>query len=224
MKTKYITAKLVVVAVVSAVLVLISLKAGGGSLEPPGPPGSAEASMPSLSEIYTASSGTQPPPLPLAFDMFLKIDVIPGESTDDKHKDWIELLSFSHGVSQPATVVGGPTGERCQHQDFSFVKTLDKASPKLALSCCKGEHIKEVRIELCRAGGNKQRYMEYLLSDVIVSSVKPNAGTRSGDVLPLEEVSFNYGKIEWTYTIISAEGVPAGNVIAQWDLVANKGS
>jgi bacteriocin-like protein len=27
-----------------------------------------------------------------AFDRFLKIDGIPGESTDDKHKDWIEIL------------------------------------------------------------------------------------------------------------------------------------
>jgi type VI secretion system secreted protein Hcp len=223
-KTKYVTAKLVVVAVVSAVLVLISLKAGGGSLEPPGPPGSPEASMPSLSEIYAASSGTNPPPLPLAFDGFLKIDSIPGESTDDKHKDWIEILSFSHGVSQPATVVGGTTTERCQHQDFSLVKTLDKASPKLALSCSEGEHIKEVRIELCRATGDKQKYMEYKLSDVIVSSVNPSAGTMSGQDRPIEEVSFNYGKIEWTYTIIGADGLPAGNVIAQWDLMANKGS
>jgi len=223
-KTKYITAKLVVVAVVSAVLVLISLKAGGGSLEPPGPPGSAEASMPSLSEIYAASSGTQPPPLPLAFDMFLKIDAIPGESTDDKHKDWIEILSYSHGVSQPARVVGGGALEPCQHQDFSLVHTLDKASPQLALYCCNGKHIPEVAIELCRAGGDKRKYMEYVLSDVIVSSVKPSAGTRSGDTLPLEEVSFNYGKIEWTYTIIGADGLPHGDIVTSWDLMANKGS
>lgn len=223
MKTKYITAKLVVVAVVSAVLVLISLKAGGGSLEPPGPPGSAEASMPSLSEIYAASSGTQPP-LPLAFDMFLKIDAIPGESTDDKHKDWIELLSFSHGVSQPSRVVGGGAVEPCQHQDFSLVHTLDKASPQLALYCCNGKHIPEVAIELCKAGGDKRKYMEYVLSDVIVSSVKPSAGTMSGQPLPLEEVSFNYGKIEWTYTIIGADGLPHGDIVASWDLMANKGS
>jgi type VI secretion system secreted protein Hcp len=180
--------------------------------------------MPSLSEIYAASSGTQPPPLPLAFDMFLKIDEIPGESTDDKHKDWIELLSYSHGVSQPSRVVGGGGAEPCKHEDFSLVKLLDKASPKLALYCCDGKHFPKVEIELCRATGDKQKYMEYVLSDVIVSSVKPSAGTRINDVLPLEEVSFNYGKIEWTYTIIGEDGLPAGDVIAQWDLTANRGS
>ena len=36
----------------------------------------------------------------MAFDAFLKIATIPGESTDDKHKDWIEVLSYSWGVSQ----------------------------------------------------------------------------------------------------------------------------
>ena len=34
----------------------------------------------------------------MAFDAFLKIDGIPGESTDDKHKDWIEVLSFDFGM------------------------------------------------------------------------------------------------------------------------------
>jgi type VI secretion system secreted protein Hcp len=34
----------------------------------------------------------------MAFDAFLKIDGIPSESTDDKHRDWIEILSFSHNL------------------------------------------------------------------------------------------------------------------------------
>jgi type VI secretion system secreted protein Hcp len=105
-----------------------------------------------------------------------------------------------------------------------MVHTLDKASPKLVLSCCKGEHIPEVKIELCRATLDKQKYMEYKLSDVIVSSVKPSAGTLTGQVRPLEEVSFNYGKIEWTYTPIGADGRPQANIVASWDLMANKGS
>ena len=33
----------------------------------------------------------------MAVDYFLKIDGIDGESQDDKHKDWIEVLSFSWG-------------------------------------------------------------------------------------------------------------------------------
>ena len=68
----------------------------------------------------------------MAFDAFIKIDGIPGESTDDKHKDWIEILSFHWGVSQPSSggrsTGGAASAERCNHTDFSIVHTLDKAS------------------------------------------------------------------------------------------------
>jgi len=165
----------------------------------------------------------------MAFDAFLKIDGIPGESTDDKHKDWIEVLSYSHGISQPSggsrSTGGAATSGRADHQDFSIVKVLDKASPKLDLSCCNGKHIKTVTLELCRATEDKQKYMEYKISDVIVSSVRPGGSAQGGETLPLEEVSFNYGKIEWTYTATDHKtGKPAGDVKAQWDSTANKGA
>ena len=71
----------------------------------------------------------------MAFDAFLKIDGVPGESTDDKHKDWIEVLSFNFGESQPssatASSAGGATTERVNFQDFGVVKHIDKSTPKL---------------------------------------------------------------------------------------------
>jgi len=164
----------------------------------------------------------------MAFDAFLKIDDIKGESTDDKHKDWIEVLSYSHGLSQPvagsASSGGARSAERCNHQDFSIVKTLDAASPKLALFCCNGKHVKEIKIELCRATGDKQKYMLYTLSDVLISSVRPGGSAQGGESLPLEEVSFNYGKIEWTYTATDHKtGKPSGDVKANWSVIENKG-
>ena len=164
----------------------------------------------------------------MAFDAFLKIDGVPGESTDDKHKDWIEVLSYSTGVSQrssgSASTAGGASAERADFQDFSIVKALDKASPKIALACAKGTHIKEVKLELCRAGGDKVKYMEYKLSNCIVSSYRPGGSGHGGETLPLEEVSFNYGKVEWTYTQQKREdGSGGGQVAANWDLQANKG-
>lgn len=164
----------------------------------------------------------------MAFDSFLKISTVPGESTDDKHKDWIEIMSFSWGVSQPATGSsssgGARSAERCNHQDFSITKTLDKASPKLFLSCCKGEHIPAVTVELCRATGDKTKYMEYKLTDVIISSVRPGGTSKAGEALPLEEVAFNYSKIELTYTETDHKtGKPKGDVKGNWDLSANKG-
>ncbi len=164
----------------------------------------------------------------MAIDMFLKLSTIPGESQDDKHKEWIEILSYSHGVSQRSagsrSSGGAASSGRCDHSDLSVVKTLDKASPKLALACCKGDHIPEVKLELCRATGDKQKYMEYKLTDVIVSGVRPGGSAQGGDSLPLEEVAFNYGKIEWIYTETDHKtGKGKGDVKTHWDVVSNKG-
>jgi len=162
-----------------------------------------------------------------AFDMFLKIEGVPGESTDDAHEDWIEVLSFSHGVSQPSSgsLSSGTSrsAERCDHQDFSVIKTLDKASPKLALLCSKGQHIPEVILVLCRSGGDKSKYMEYKMTDVIVSSVG-YGGSAGTEERPVEEVTLNYTKIEWTYTEYDPiSGKSKGDVKTYWDVELNKG-
>lgn len=161
----------------------------------------------------------------MAFDAFLKIDGIPGESTDDKHKDWIEITSFSHSLEQPASATassaGGATAERVNHSTFNFTHLLDKASPKLYEACCTGKHIKEVTLELCRAGGDKMKYMEIKMEQVIVSSVAPSGA--AGQDFPSEAVRLSYGKIKWTYTQQKrADGAGGGNVSAGWDLTTNK--
>ena len=46
----------------------------------------------------------------MAFDAFLKIDGIPGESADAKHKDWIDVLSYGFGIQQPTSAYSA-TGE-----------------------------------------------------------------------------------------------------------------
>lgn len=164
----------------------------------------------------------------MAFDAFLKIDGIPGESTDDKHKDWIEVSSFNLGISQPsagaASSGGARSAERADFDDFSVTKALDKASPKLSVYVCKGDHIKEVKLELCRATGEKSKYMEYKMEDVLVTSHRPGGSSQGGESLPTEEVSFNYGKITWTYTETDHKtGKAKGNLSTHWSLVENKG-
>jgi len=162
----------------------------------------------------------------MPFDAFLKLAGIEGESTDAAHEKWIEILSFSHGISQmkggSVSATGAHAGQRADFTDFSIVKTLDKTSPKLALACADGTHFTDATIEICKAGGDKQKYMEYKLSDVLVSSFRPGGSAQGGDALPLEEVSLAYAKINWTYTVIDKAGKPAGNVPAGWDLAANK--
>jgi len=161
----------------------------------------------------------------MAADTFLQIDKIPGESTDAKHKGWIEVLSFNHGVSQMGSASqssgGAKTSARCDHQDFSIVKELDKASPELNLQCCQGTHIPKMTLELCTATTEKQPYMKYLFEGVIVSSVSIGGG---GGGTPTESVTFNYSKLNWVYVELDNKtGKKKGEVKKWWDLKENKG-
>jgi len=165
----------------------------------------------------------------MAFDAFLKISTIPGESTDDKHKDWIEVLRFRLAMRQSSagqrSTGGAATAGRVNVKPLVVLKLLDKASPKLALACCTGEHIPEVRLQLCRATGDKTPYMEYILNDVIVTQVSRGANNDQELPLPMEEVAFDFGTITWKYTQPDHRtGKPVGEVKAHWDLIANTGA
>ena len=66
-------------------------------------------------------------------DYFLKIEGIDGESADAKHKGDIQLESFSWGETNSGSHSSGGGGGagKVSMQDFHFVMTANKASPKL---------------------------------------------------------------------------------------------
>jgi type VI secretion system secreted protein Hcp len=159
----------------------------------------------------------------MAVDYFLKIDGIPGESHDDKHKDEIDLLSFSWGETQTGTSAGGggAGGGKVSMQDFHFVMKVNKATPKLILACATGEHIKQGILTCRKAGKEQQEFLKYTFSDLLISSYQ-TGGSSSGDEIPMEQVSFNYSKMQIEYKAQKADGSLDGPVKAGYDLKLNK--
>jgi type VI secretion system secreted protein Hcp len=118
---------------------------------------------------------------------------------------------------------GGGTTERVDVEDMDLVKHLDKASPKLYELCCNGKHLKDATLELCRAGGDKTKYLEVKMEQVVISSARPSGKSEGSDGFPTEKISLNFGKVKWTYTQQKrADGSGGGNVAGGWDLTANK--
>jgi type VI secretion system secreted protein Hcp len=159
----------------------------------------------------------------MAVDYFLKLDGIEGESHDDKHKNEIDLLSWSWGETQTGThsAGGGGGAGKVDMQDFHFVMSVNKASPKLMLACASGEHIKKAVLTCRKAGKDQQPFMLVTMSDLLVSSFQTGGSGHGGEV-PNDQISLNYAKIEWEYKEQKADGTLGGAIKAGWDLKANK--
>lgn len=145
-----------------------------------------------------------------ATDIFIKIGDIKGESTDDKHKDWIEVLSYSWGQSGPSRNAPkpqqpvGPPQAACT-QEFKITKPVDQASPVLFARSATGTIIPSATLTLRKTDSTGLDYLVLTLSDVMISSVQE--GGTTDDNRPTEAVSLTYGSVEVTYKPQSASGM-----------------
>ena len=157
-----------------------------------------------------------------AVDYFLKIDGIEGESMDKAHPKEIQLESWSWGETQSgshAAGMGGGAG-KVSMQDFHFTMPVNKASPKLMLACATGEHIKKAILTCRKAGKEQQEFLVYTFSDLIVSSYQ-TGGSHGANVLPTEQISLNFAKIETEYKAQKPDGSLDSPVKAGYDLKQN---
>jgi type VI secretion system secreted protein Hcp len=159
-----------------------------------------------------------------AVDYFLKVDGIQGESKADKHKDEIDIESFSWGATQSGTFAtgGGGGAGKVQMQDFHFTMMNNKASPALFLACATGEHIKHATLACRKAGKDQQEFLKVTMSDILVSSFQ-TGGHGGGDVIPTDQISLNFAKIEVEYKEQDAAGKLLGSHKKWFDLKSVKG-
>jgi len=156
-----------------------------------------------------------------AVDYFLKLDGIEGESTDAKHKGEIDVLSWSWGATNSGTSEGGGGGGagKVSMQDFHFTMKVNKATPLLMLACSSGQHIKSGVLTCRKAGTEQQEYLVNKFTDLLVSSYQ--TGGSAGDVVPTDQISLNFAKIEKEYKPQKADGSLGSAVKAGWDLKSN---
>jgi len=154
-------------------------------------------------------------------DYFLKIDGIEGESTDSKHKDEIQLESFSFGATNAASGAsgGGAGAGKVQFQDFNFGSMVSKASPPIFQKAVTGFHIKFAILSARKAGERPIEFLKIRLEDVLVSSYQSGGG---GGNVPTDQVSLNFAKIEFSFQPQSPAGTLLSPVTAGFDLKSNK--
>ncbi len=160
----------------------------------------------------------------MAVDYFLKIDGIPGESTDKSHTNEIDLESWSWGESNSGSSASGGGGGagKVNMNDFSFSMKVCKASPKLFLNCANGAHIKSALLTCRKAGTEQQEYLKITFSDLLISSYQTGGST--GAEVPSESITFNFGKIEVSYAPQKPDGKLDSPVVHNWSVKTNTGA
>ena len=138
----------------------------------------------------------------MAIEYHLKFGSIKGESAATKHKEEIELLSWSWGACNPTTIVGaGMSAGKVSMSDLSFTKHVDEA----ILYCSKQT-----------GGKTPEDFVTIKFKEVYVSSYQ--TGGSSGEDVGSESISITYGVINFDYKVQDKAGTltSAGNV--EYDL------
>lgn len=159
-----------------------------------------------------------------AFDAFLKIKDIDGETEDKEFSKHIELLSYSFGATQTGSFQyggGGGTG-KVQFQDFHFTKRCDDSTSLLFLRCCDGTHITECELKLRKptGDGGQKLFYKVKFEDVIISS-QTISGQGHGDPIPTESISFNFAKMTMEYGKQDSMGSIQPGTPRGWDQKKN---
>jgi type VI secretion system secreted protein Hcp len=132
---------------------------------------------------------------------YIKIEGIDGESTRVGTKGWIEISEFTHSVKSPRDAASGQATGRRQYEPIIIRKSIDKSSPLLAKAIATNQVIPSLTVEMYRESptrsGRQEAYMRYELKNVMVSSFQQGGVDTDGN--PMEEVSFNFEKVTWTY-------------------------
>jgi type VI secretion system secreted protein Hcp len=157
-------------------------------------------------------------------DIFLMVKgashgLIKGEAQDDKHKDEIEVLSWSWGMeAKPSLGSGGASGRASIHE-LKVVKNVDSASTALMGALRTNEVIQKAVLTVRKAGAKGPlEYLKVTIEQGRVTALTVEVVDKKGalhvasapDVL--ERVSFSFNKIEVEYVPQGKDGLPQGGM------------
>jgi len=157
----------------------------------------------------------------MAMDQFIKIGALKGESKDKAHKDEIDVLNWSWGLSNSGSAHqgGGAGAGKVSVQDLSFTKYLDKSSPDLMLACCNGKHFDKAVLTVRKAGENPLEYLLVTLENLIVTNV--STGGSGGEDRLTENVTLNFAKVKVQYKEQTDKGGVGDKPEMGWDIAQN---
>jgi type VI secretion system secreted protein Hcp len=186
-----------------------------GPAGPTGPPGDTGSSGTGTFGTDTGSGSDQGGG-PSA-DIFLKLDGISGESTDENHKGEIDVEAFTFNAKRASGKV--------KFSPLRVIKVYDASSPKLMQAAASGRHIRSGTLTFRRSGDpDGVEFLTYKLSDLTVTSYQEggaNADDRTLGSLE-DEVGLAPAKVQVTEKTVDASGKSGPVVSASFDIKHGK--
>lgn len=154
--------------------------------------------------------------------MYLKVDGVTGESADVNHKGWIDILAFSWDADQSGSMSSGGGGGsgKVSFTDLKITSCLDRASTGIFKFCAAGNHISEVKISICKAGGTQIEYATIVLMDAMVTDAS-YLGANGGENVNVR-YAFQASQVEFHYWTQLETGGRGAESQMGWDVKANR--
>ena len=154
--------------------------------------------------------------------IYMQIDGIKGDATEEGHKEWLRVDSVQFGVGRAIATPVGAAKDRETSQpsvsDITVSRPQDGASAQLFQEACVGNKGKTVQIDFLTTGDPAETYFTIKLTNTLVA----NYSLSSGGDKPTEALSLNFTKIEYDYKGSKEDRTAGGQKRAAFDLGLGK--
>ena len=138
-------------------------------------------------------------------DVFLDMQGVTGESTDDKHRGKIEIDGFSWKADAPTDVYSGATTGATALHALVIHKHADRSSPALIKLLDTHKVVPSAALIVRKSGTDRLEYLTITLADVCVSSFRVRGGgALRSDVI--ERVVLTFARLTYSYTPQDRDG------------------
>lgn len=148
---------------------------------------------------------------------YLQISGIPGDSVDKNHPNWINLDSFSWGL----TNVAGSGASKATFNDFAWTQGVDSSTPKWFLAVATGQEIPTVTLDVTapNSAGAPYSFFQMIFTKTQATGLKI---TGSG-AAPEADASMSSGTtVKLRYRQLDAKGAPLPWVEGSFNLLTNQ--
>jgi type VI secretion system secreted protein Hcp len=156
-----------------------------------------------------------------AIDLYLQIDGVKGESQDSLHKDWVDVLAVSQGLSSFIQSLQQQSKGRVSFTDFSVSKYIDRWSVPLMQNLTYGKAFETATLDVVRGGKKPLVYWRIKFSDLLITSV--STGGSGGEDRLTESISFAFREIKWEYIEVDETGEARPPIFTSWNVTENAG-